>query len=294
MDYDDYRPRSTLTLSKSGHRVVRVFRVWAATEIEALYAEGVPEYGESLDVGSGSESYYVFVSNIDIRQVEDAAGKDNLFWFEITVTWSLPTRDNPVVNHAVARISARPRGVMILSVEKAEDQTHYPTGEAEYTGTGINVTEDGPQGAEFEDTEKTLTIDHYIHPDDVTSYLAILDGLCRKVNSSAFSGIWGTWAAGEARYRGYDVTYISGEVTQISHEIIHSPNETLDVYLDKKGGTVEIIKKGWEYVWKRIIRDTSQSDDTKTEMRSIDAHKTTYYRSADFSALNLPSNLSWG
>jgi len=297
MDYDDYRPRSTLTLNKSGHRVVRSLHVRAASELDALYADGVPAYGDMLDVGTGSDAYYVFVSNIDINQVEDAAGADGLFLFEVTVIWTLPTRDNPVANHAVARISARPRGITILNVEKAEDQTHYGgsgSGEACYTGTGINVTEDGPQGTEFEDDDIVLTVDHYMDPSAVTAYLATLNGLLRKVNSSAFSGIWGTWAAGEARYRGYDVTYVSGEVTQVSHEIVYSPNETLDVYLDSLKSTVEIVKKGWEYVWKRMIRRTDPDEDTKTEMQSVDAHKATYYRSADFSVLNLPSDLSWG
>jgi hypothetical protein len=287
---NDYQPTTRIRETKDGTVVERVLWVRAATEIDAYNDSDVPARGDSLNLGDGSVSELVYCKSRTIDAVPEAAAESGKVLFQVSLTYEPITRNNPVVNSASCRISAQPQSIHISAVDEDADQDHYgPDGK--YDGNGINVTQDGPQGIDIDESVITLEIDYWLHPSAVEAYLATLDALVNKVNDATFSGVWGDYAAGTALYRSYSVGYVTGEMSQVRHEILYRPNATIDVdFAD--GSTATIAKKGHQYLWKRMGRYSAGDDANAHEI--LDAHVATVYGEADFSGLNLPAGLTWG
>jgi len=308
-DYDDYRPTSQLNDSgQDGIEITRTIYVRALDEVDAYYHPDVPRRGDALDAGEGSISITVYVKGIDVSQIAEAAGDDDgKFLFEVTTTYSplqSGNRRTPVQGKAAWSVDFRPQSVNIKQVETDDDQEHYgPTDEydakLDEVTTGINVTDEGPQGIDVQEMVEVLTIDFWKDPDDVTDYLADVRGLFDKTNASSFEGPWGTYAAGEALITGFGVRQQADNIVTVRVEISRGKNLTTagsggdapQVKLDWSNETVDCPKKGWQYLWVRYLNLPLEGSDDNYRPTSVDAHVATVYKEGDYSALGVSDDL---
>jgi hypothetical protein len=137
---------------------------------------------------------------------------------------------------------------------------------------------------------EVLTLDFWMHPEDVQAYLATARGIVNTVNVAAFEGPWGTYAIGEARITGLTVSSTTGEVSTVSIEISRSVSGSITTYLDSIAAEVTYAKNGWEYAWVRFIKN-NKKDESQIRPLSIDAHVATVYPSGDFSVLGVSEGI---
>jgi hypothetical protein len=292
IDYDVYKPKNSLTLTRSSVKMKQVALVEADSEIDAILSSNIPSRYESKSTPWGT----VYVSDITAEQMAAPAGAGGDELYQVTVQWETVSRSNPVVNTAVCSMDTETERILIESVENAEDQVHYGpegSGSDAYTGTAINVTDDGVEGVEIEVHRPVLTIEDFRSPTGIDSYIEACNDLAGSVNNSAFTGIWGTWQAGEARYTGPSTRHRTGDMVHVRHRIVYSPNKTINVYLDTLGDEVTITKPGWHYLWKRVQRWTDPEDESRTYDAVLDAHVARVYDTGDFDILDLPASISW-
>lgn len=300
-NYDDYRPSSSLTHTADGKEVSRTIYVRAANEIAASQDAEVPARGDAIDVGDGSISEYLYVSDVEFSQVEGAAGDDSEdFLFEVTITYKPLTTGSgttPVVNKATWKVTFSPAQIQILNVDEDDDQEHYTPGSGaevwDPVTTGINETLEGPQGVTIDEMVEKLVIEFWKDPDDIEDYLADVRSIVNRTNEADFDGPWGSYEAGEAKITGLEVAKQSDEIVSVSVEISRSANDdSIPVQLDNADALVNVSKDGWQYMWVRWIKSTSPDDPEKVvKPRRIDAHVATVYKSGDFDKLGVTEDI---
>jgi len=300
ISYEDYKPQSSISHTKDGKVVTRKLQIRADDEIKALNDADLPPRGESLDIGTGSISQFLYVDEVDVQQVANAAATgQGEFLFDAVITWKpLTSGDDvtPVVDKATWRVSFQPDQIQILNVDEDGDQTHYGPGSAgenwpEVT-TGINEDLQGPKGVTISEMTEKLSIDFWKDPDDVEAYLADVRTIKNTTNDAPFIGPWGTYAIGSAKITGLEVAIQSDEIVTVSLEISVSENATVDVQLDNGPTLVEIVKKGWQYLWVRWIKSSApDDDDSEQKPRRIDAHLADVYKEGDFDKLGVTPDI---
>jgi hypothetical protein len=292
-DYEDFRNTATATYDENGVTVTRTILVRAVDEIGALGNANAPARGDALAVGSG----FIYCNSVSASPIEDAAGdsSQNLL-YAVTATYA-PLTNTPTVNKARWSISFRPQSYTLRNVATIAKQARYGpvagSGDPAYpeVTTGINVTEEGAQGVEVDEMVEVLTIDFWKSPSDVSTYLDAVRPIVDTVNQAAFTGPWGTYAAGEARITGLTVTSTSGEYSTVSIEISRSKNAaSISTYLDSIAGNVTYAKDGWEYAWVRYLKG-NVAGDADVRPLSIDAFVATVYEEGDYTALGVSSGI---
>ena len=296
MEYEDYAPTTKVSATKDGYRVTRELFLRGASEGEIIFHPDCPQIGDQLDIGDGSISNIVICEDVQISQVERAAGKDGKFLFQVSAKYATPSANNPQANKATWRVSFRQEVINIKNVRQASDQTRYGpggSGAPQYPiiKTAINVTGDGVQGVDIVESVEVLSITYYKRPEDVASFVDDLRALVDKVNDENFSGPWGTYLAGEARISGLEVSATAGgRLVSVSVEIERRPNASIFVYLDSTGGDYLVEKKGQQYLWVRYLRAKPGNEDN-VRLMSVDAYVATVYEYGDFSALGISPNI---
>lgn len=294
--YDDYRPTSTLSWGKDGKEVVRTLYIRAADELAVLLVAGCPQRGDELAVTDGSYPELIYCDSVVATHLDSVAAEGGLFLFEVVATYQALSGSNPTINKARWGVSFRPQQNNLKNVADEAHQAHYgPSGSAaaawpEVT-TGINVTDDGPQGVDVDEMVEVLSIEFWKHPDDVEAFLGVVRALRNRVNNAALDGPWGSYAAGEARLTGLGVSITSGEMASVTIEISISENSAgISVFLDSMGATVSVPKNGWEYLWVRSLKGSKEDEDDVRPL-AIDAHVATFYESGDYSTLGISDGL---
>lgn len=289
--FDDDKPDSlSLRETKDGWEIVRRIPCRGETVLEARASADIPARGTPWTIYTGVT---VYVQDVNVDPVDDAGVTEDGFLYEAVVNYKSPSRNsNPVQNTGSWRLSVGQTTQRILHVNSEADAQHWPQSESWpglYNGTGINVTDEGVEGVDIEGSEITLTIDVYMTSSEAETEAANCVDLAQKVNSGTFAGPWGSWAAGTVRYRGCEIFQVDGELAQVSHTFIYSPNVDVDVYLDTIDGEQTISKGGHEYLWVRQVKYTDENDETKNRTSAVDAHLNTVYEEASFSAITIPS-----
>lgn len=290
--YEDYLPTTTTRDGPDGKTVVRQLYIWADTEAELFANIDYPVRGTTIDIVAGSGQGYLYCRDIGSKTLKNVAPIEAgvKFLWEVTATFvplSGP-KGNPVVNKAKMRVDFRESNIHINHVESDSDQTHIGATGSDIevfpaVTTGINVTDEGPQGVDIPEMEEILIIDFWKTPAAVPAFLDAARLLGGHTNLEALEGPWGSYAAGEARISGIGLTQLSGELAQVSVEFSIGENRTglgsggnaLNIYLDTEGGTVQVEKEGWQYVWVRSLKSVSKTDETEVKPRSIDVHVAT-------------------
>jgi len=301
-DYDDYRPTSELTWTSDGKTITRTIYIRALDEIEAHQHVDAPQRGDAIDLSDSSGvNEYLYCTEVDVAQIAEAAADDDQnFLFEVTATYSpLGGRNpTPVEGKATWKVGFRPQQILIREVDNNSDQTHYAPGSGaedwKPVTTGINDTQEGPQGVQIDEMVEALQIEFWKNPSDVEDYLDDVRSIVNKTNNAAFEGPWGSYAAGEARITGLDVIQNGEDITSVSVEISRSRNRSgISVSLDNGGGTsVSVDKDGWQYLWVRWIKSIGPTDsEEKVLPRRIDAHVATVYESGDFGLLGVTDDI---
>ena len=294
VDYSRYLPKSRMSISRVGRELQRELYILAESEIAALYHEDCPQIGEAVDIGDGSISDYIYCADVRITQVEQADAA-NGYVYHVLASYQRISANNPVANKATWRVSFRPVQINLRNVKTTADQTRYgpslgnPPKWPEIK-TGINVTAEGPQGVDVDIMAETLQLEFFKPESAATDYISGVRAIVGKVNNAAFTGPWGTYAKGEARITGLEVSRLNNYLVGVSVEISRLPNETTNVYLDSTGGTVEISKEGWQYLWVRFIRYYSSANGD-VRPQAIDAYVATIYEYGDYSALGVSGGI---
>lgn len=297
---DDLYDRFTFRHSDSGKEVTRVKRVYAENPWSA--AALLPQFGESIDISTASgQPYYVYVADVDVDPVSGGAATASGFLFEGTITYrpiKFGNRTTPVLNKATFRVAFEDTQILVRHVDSASDAAHYGadgSGDAGYQGTGVNVTDEGPQGTEINEKVEILSIQFWKDPDVVDTYLDSIRGIKDTVNQSAFEGPWGTYAAGEARIESFELAHLGEDLDEVTVRIKRRPNRTgddsLSVWIDKIAQSVSIPKKGWQYVWKREGSYVDPENDEKKQEGVLDAHRNTFYPDGDWSVLGITEGI---
>lgn len=286
---DDYQPKSTITRTKDGYKVNRTFYFLADSDLEAVGYADIPAYNSTLTVPPGSGGTTVYLTSINVSNTGD--GLNDQLWFQCDLGYEELVGDsNPVLNQASWSVSLRPRQI---TVSASNNQSHVPSSSTDprwYGGPGINVTDNGAEGVQIDESVLTLTVKHWISPGDTTDYLASVYAMRDKVNDDTFSGPWGDYDAYTTRYMGFELTHINGEIDQVSHEFLYVPNETR-TYPAKlyAGGEIELTKYGHEYIWSRVVEYVDSADDTKKTYEALDVHLVKdLYTTADFDVFVFP------
>ena len=288
---DDYQPKSTITRTQGGYKVNRTFFFLAESDLEAVDCPDIPKYNATLTVPPGSGGIVVYLTSIAVSHTGDGDPATGLLWFQCDLGYEESVGDNPILNQASWSTTLRPRQITVAS---SVNQAHYPPAPTDdprgYTGSGINVGDNGAEGVSIDESVLTLTVKHWISPGDTLSYLADLYDMRDTVNDAAFSGPWGSWDAGTTRYMGFELSHIDGGIDQVSHEFLYVPNAS--VMMAAKlltGGLINVFKKGHEYVWSTVTEWTDPDDDTKHYRESLSAHHVKdLYAEADFSIFVFP------
>lgn len=297
MAYDDYQNKSTLGWTKDGVTVDRTIYLRADTEADVISLADCPKRNDPLAVGST----IIYCSDVSVNSVPSAAAIDDKFLWEVRAKYKPIGADGGTVDKARWAVGFRPQKLHVRGVDLEEDQVHYgPEGSdaSRYpvVSTAINVTDKGAQGVDIDEMVEVLTIDFWKAPADVEAFLAGLRSIKNCVNSSALTGPWGSYEAGEARLTGVSVGADKGETATISVEISISENSDdgsdsgITIFLDSLGTEVAITKTGWEYLWVRYIKDV-ESGGVDVRPLSIDAHVAKVYSEGDFSVLGITGDL---
>lgn len=293
-DYENFRNTSSLSLTDSGYQITRTIYLRAETEIDAVLHPDAPKRGDSLSVPVGSAyTAIIYCNTVNVKAVEAASGKGTGFLWEVQATYSPLTKSNPQGNKARWEVGFRSQKYTLRYVTEPDRQTRAGPGSPEKekypeVTTGINVTEDGPQGVEVDEMVEVLTIEFWKYPEDVDAFLAAVRTVGDTVNAADFSGPWGTYAAGEARITGVTVGGTKGELVSVQVEISRMKNDSeISITLDSMEAPVTISKSGWEYVWIRYIKGTKDSTDNDVRSRSIDAFVANIYDTGDYSVLGI-------
>lgn len=297
-DYEDYRNTSTLSSDSNGYKLSRTLYLRGESELDVIVDSDCPIRGQYIDIPYGSATLArLYCDTVTIRAVDGAKANANGFLWEVSASYSTPSRSNPQVNKARWEINFRPQQFTFRHVDNPADQIRYgpaipvPPQYPTIT-TGINVTEDGPQGVDVDEMVEVLTIEFWKDPDDVDAFLDDVRPILDCTNDAAFTGPWGTYAIGEARITGLSVATTVGEMSAVSVEISRSKNVTkLKVYLDTLADEavkyVEIDKLGWEYSWVRFIKGVKDATDADLRSRSIDVYVAKVYEAGDYDALGI-------
>jgi len=291
--YDLFRPVSRLSVTKDGSQAERVILVRATTEATALSADNVPARGDTIDLGTG----LLYCSSLSVSQDEKSAGdSSDRYLFAVTAVYATLDR-TPVEGKARWNVNGQNQAVKVKAVADADHKVDYLYG-AEgsaspakgYTGLGINVGDKGADGVDVDDPYEVLRIDLWIDPTETAAKLEAIRALRNLVNSGAFEGPWGSYAAGEARLHTYQVSHVNGELDQVSIEFLCLKNVEFSVTL--WDGTVHTVSKdGHEYYWQRMKKTTESGDDTKADVNIIDAHVDIIYDAGDFSDLAITNEM---
>lgn len=301
IDYDLYRPTSTLNWTKDGKTITRVVYVRAADEIEAHQLPDVPKRGDVLDLSEDSgTNEFLYADTVDYDQLEPIAGDiGGDFMFEVTAVFNPLDGNNPVpvVDKATWRVSFRPQQITLKNVDEDADQEHFGPGSGGEDWwpitTGINENTEGPQGVQIDEMVEVLSIDFWKNPDDVIDFLSAVRTIGNGVNLAAFDGPWGNYPAEEIRITGLEVNQQSAEIVTVSVEFSRSENrDNIQVKLDNADATVSVDKKGWQYLWVRWVKSSDpESEDEEPKPRRIDAHVATVYKPKDFDPLGVTDEI---
>lgn len=283
-ELDDFYATERLTENRSGLELIREIGVRAEDAAAARVHADAPKRYDTAVVGSIT----LYADEISIEQQENFAYADGGFYFVVQATYR--TLQNPRTagqpNKARWTITSAARPV-VHRVSRYP-QLHFPP-DADYQGEAINVTENGIEGIQAEESIEVLRLDLWKYSTSVGTYLDTIRPLRDKVNSDVFSGPWGTYQPGEARLKSYSLSHVDGEVDQVTLEIELILNETESIVL--LGGAEEVTKEGHQPVWIRTRKFTDPADDTKTQEEALDAHVPTVYQTGLFADLGVSEGL---
>lgn len=303
---DDIRNRSSVSWEPDGKQVTRHLYFRAADEAAALAHEDCPNIGDALDLGVGSLTENAYCVSVNLELAEEVGGdvSEDLMW-EATAVYKTRGKSGgtPIVNKARWRASFRPQGVHISHVDAEADQVRNAGGsgneEAETwqekfpVTTAINDQGGEVLGVDIDEMVEVLSIEYWKDPDDVEEFVESLRPLAGRTNNAAFEGPWGSYAAGEARLTGIEISQTANEIASVTVEISRRENRTVSLFLDSLGAEGNVSKEGWQYLWVRSEKTVDPEDESKAKVRSIDAFVATLpgYEQADFSALGISEDL---
>lgn len=305
-DYDDFINESKLDWDAGGIVITRNIYIRADTELDALVHADCPQRDDALVIVPAvvtppSPAQYIYCSGVSIQAVKEAGGDNSEdFLWKVTATYKPLSSTNPTINKARWEVGFRPNQFTVLNVADASLQAHYGPDDLTAAGftpitTGINVTEEGPQGVQVDEMVEVLTLEFWKHPNDVEDYLDGVRAILGTINDDSFTGPWGTYAAGEARITGMSVRNVQDEMSSITIEISVSRNQTdIENYLDSLAGettdTVTYDKDGWDYAWVRYVKSSTPGD-TNVRPLSVDVHVAKVYAEGDYTALGVTSGI---
>lgn len=287
MGYEDFRPTSEATISKEGRSARRSIHIYAADEGAALAHSDAPKYGDAITVAGVT----LYCNSVTANEVPEGVNASGELLFEVTAVYQ--TLDKaPVTGKARWFCSGQNEQAKVFAVDEPNLQDHYyDLTLGGYDGQAIGLVEDGAEGCDVDDPYEILRIERWMAPADTMAYLEVLRGLRNMVNNGDFAGPWGTYAAGEARFRTFDVQHVHGELDQVTLEFYVRKEVSFDVSMKGAGSTgqtvVEVVKPGHTYYWQRTTKQLLDGDDTKTKIDIRDAHVAHVYRSGDFSGLGI-------
>jgi len=145
------------------------------------------------------------------------------------------------------RLSFDTTGGTIHITSSKQSIQRYPANAADHSGL-INVTKDGPQGAEIVIPALKVTV-HFKHPLGVISlnHIKQLSYYTGMVNSDTFL----TWKPGEVLFLGAKGSEGTDSETEVAYDFAMSKNVTgLSV-----GAIANIAKKGHELAWISYKKD---------------------------------------
>jgi hypothetical protein len=146
--------------------------------------------------------------------------------------------------------------------------------------SGVNVTNDGPQGVERTVPIFNFSETHYKTAAAVSnSYVATLFALTGTVNNSAFRG----FSAGEVLFLGARGSKrgVNGD-WEITYSFAASPNVTSGTI----GGFTGINKDGWDYLW-FLFEDKEDPNAEKVVRRPRAAYVEQIYKRGGFAGLGI-------